>query len=202
MSKKNRNHHKQNEIKQQAEENAVQGDAIENQLTYPPEEVPIQELTIEQETAAIKAKVDEELALEDALKASIEAQEENKPVEPTTPPTPPVEEPKPLTEVEPGKGLTPEQTAVAQALVTGKVERFPDRLRKSTHSTPVKMVHAIAEAMLKQDPSTRRTDIVKFCVSQGIAFYTARTQVQVYLKATKNDREAAAKQAELGLQTA
>lgn len=170
MSKNKRNggfFHKKTE-EQQAKENAEQGDKLEQALNEEP--------TVEQ----VQAKVAEELKQEDATPV-----EESKPVE----------EPKPLTEVEPSKGLTPEQVEVAKALVPGKIERYPDRLRKSSQPTPVKLVHAIAESMLKIDPSTRRKDIVNFCVSQGIAFYTARTQVQVYLNAVKRDREQAAKQA-------
>lgn len=187
MSKKNRNnggffHNKQ--VEQQAKENAEQGDKLEQAL-----KASIEEPTVEQ----VQAKVAEELEQEDATPV-----EEPKMYGPELPPgfteAGPIES-KPLTEVEPSKGLTPEQVEVAKALVPGKIERYPDRLRKSTQPTPVKLVHAIAESMLKIDPSTRRKDIVNFCVSQGIAFYTARTQVQVYLNAVKRDREQAAKQA-------
>lgn len=93
-----------------------------------------------------------------------------------------------LTEVDPNVGLTPEQLAVAQELKpTGQEiemtkERHPDRLKKSTIQSPVKLVKSIADQMMIENPSTSRKDILAKCLEAGIALYTARTQYQIWKK--------------------
>lgn len=57
--------------------------------------------------------------------------------------------------------------------------------RKSDIERPTKTVWAIAEELRAADPEIRRKDIIAECVRRGIAFYTARTQLQSYLAAVK-----------------
>lgn len=98
-----------------------------------------------------------------------------------------------LTEVDPSKGLTPEQLQVAASLsmtidpksAEAKKERHPDRLRKSEVASPVKTVIAYVIARKAEVPTITRKQLVDELVSKGIAFYTARTQVQTALKAMK-----------------
>lgn len=93
-----------------------------------------------------------------------------------------------LTEVDPNVGLTPEQLAVAQELKpTGQEpemikERHPDRLKKSTVQSPVKLVKFIADQMMNENPATTRKEILAKCIEAGIAMYTARTQYQIWKK--------------------
>jgi len=54
---------------------------------------------------------------------------------------------------------------------------------KSTVENPVKVVWAIAEEMKKANPATTRKQLVEAALAKGVAYYTARTQVQRYLKA-------------------
>lgn len=58
-------------------------------------------------------------------------------------------------------------------------------LRVSEIESPCATVWAIAEQMEEADPNVRRKDIIQACVDQGIAYYTARTQVQHYKQAKK-----------------
>lgn len=68
-------------------------------------------------------------------------------------------------------------------------------LRTSTVALPVKRVWAIADEMRKADPSVRRKDVIARCVSEGIAYYTARTQYQAYYEQQRAEAEAAAAKA-------
>lgn len=95
-----------------------------------------------------------------------------------------------LTEVDPSKGLTPEQLAVANSLPTTiegspdtRKERHPDRLKKSSIQGPTKLVWNIANQMMNENPATTRKQILEKCQELGIAFYTARTQYQAWKKA-------------------
>lgn len=52
---------------------------------------------------------------------------------------------------------------------------------------PVKRVHEIAsqmyqQALDEQKPEPRRKDVMQACVDAGIAYYTARTQYQVWYR--------------------
>jgi len=59
------------------------------------------------------------------------------------------------------------------------------RLRKSTIESPSKRVWEIAEQMKAANPNVRRKDVIAACVEQGIAYYTARTQYQLWFKASR-----------------
>lgn len=71
--------------------------------------------------------------------------------------------------------------------------RIP-RIHKSTVENPSKLVWEIAEQMTVANPKVRRKEIIEKCVASGIAYYTARTQYQVWL-AIKRDSAAHAAQA-------
>jgi DNA-directed RNA polymerase subunit RPC12/RpoP len=56
----------------------------------------------------------------------------------------------------------------------------------STVERPTKLVWHIADEMFEANPEVRRKDVIAECVNRGIAFYTARTQYQQWLTATRN----------------
>lgn len=58
-------------------------------------------------------------------------------------------------------------------------------LRKSTIESPSKRVWEIADQMKAANPNVRRKDVIAACVEQGIAYYTARTQYQLWFKANR-----------------
>ena len=58
--------------------------------------------------------------------------------------------------------------------------------------SPVRTCHALAAAKLAETPDIRRKDMIDYLMSQGIAFYTARTQYQVFLQPHKADLAVAA----------
>lgn len=58
-----------------------------------------------------------------------------------------------------------------------------DIVRKSSVEKPTKRVWHIAESM----KGARRKDVIEACVNEGIAYYTARTQYQLWYTASKND---------------
>ncbi len=91
---------------------------------------------------------------------------------------PPKTETQPVTDPVP----VPEQTQQARA---PKTESKPDRVKTSTVPNPVKFVWALAEEMRAADPNVTRKAIVDACIAKGVAFYTAKTQVQRFLKAKK-----------------
>lgn len=59
--------------------------------------------------------------------------------------------------------------------------------RKSSIESPCFVVWDTAEKMLKKDPDARRKDIIAACVGKGVAFYTARTQFQLFKQSLAND---------------
>lgn len=159
------------------------------------------------EERELEAKAEQEAVVEHEEKPTIP---ESQPVPAEEPKAEPAPEQQPETdqpkvEEKPAEEqLSPEMrklTEEAPANLGGapttpvKIDRYPNRLKKSTASSPVKLVHSICETMLKTDPKVSRSTIQEFCIAQGIAFYTARTQVQVYFAARKRDQEAAAKAA-------
>lgn len=76
-----------------------------------------------------------------------------------------------------------------------KSERFPNRKKKSTIQSPTKTVWSIADQVMAADPAAQRKDIMKACLDAGIAFYTARTQIQQWFAAQRESRLQAAKAA-------
>ena len=69
----------------------------------------------------------------------------------------------------------------------------PDHLRKSTIESPCFIVWDTAEKMLAKDPATRRKANQEKCIAKGVAFYTARTQYQLFTQARKADAAATGK---------
>lgn len=57
-------------------------------------------------------------------------------------------------------------------------------LRKSEIESPCFVVWDTADKMI----GARRKDVIAACVAKGVAFYTARTQYQLWLTAVKNDQ--------------
>jgi len=88
-------------------------------------------------------------------------------------------------------GMSPEQVAVMQSLPQAigdgkaeeqKKERHPDRLKASELASPVATVKAMFTALHAADPTMTRKAMLDVAISKGIAFYTARTQYQVWKK--------------------
>lgn len=59
---------------------------------------------------------------------------------------------------------------------------------KSTVERPTKLVWDIAESMTKANPQVKRKEVLEECVKQGVAYYTARTQYQQWLQASRNSQ--------------
>lgn len=74
----------------------------------------------------------------------------------------------------------PSEKKVAEKVVV-KVER----LHKSTVEGPTKLVWFIAEELHAANPSIKRSQVIAECVKRGIAFFTARTQYQQWMTATR-----------------
>ena len=55
----------------------------------------------------------------------------------------------------------------------------------STVESPTRRVWAIADELHAANPDVRRKDIMAACETAGIAFFTARTQIQKWMKAKK-----------------
>lgn len=55
----------------------------------------------------------------------------------------------------------------------------------STVESPTRKVWAIADELHAENPDVRRKDIMAACEAAGIAFFTARTQIQKWMKAKK-----------------
>lgn len=77
------------------------------------------------------------------------------------------------------------------ALVNGKeakAKSTPVRAvnETSTVEKPTKRVWDIADEMVAKDPDVRRKDVIAECQARGVAFYTARTQYQLWFKARKD----------------
>lgn len=60
-----------------------------------------------------------------------------------------------------------------------------EKTHASTVEKPCKLVWDIAERMFAANPDTKRKDVLKAAEEAGVAFYTARTQYQQWLAATK-----------------
>jgi hypothetical protein len=60
------------------------------------------------------------------------------------------------------------------------------RVAKSTVASPVKVVHQLVADMVKANPNVRRKDLVEAAIKAGVAYFTARTQVQVALTVQKS----------------
>jgi predicted nucleic-acid-binding Zn-ribbon protein len=59
------------------------------------------------------------------------------------------------------------------------------REHKSTAAKPCYATWEIAEKILAKNPAAKRKEIIEACVEAGIAFYTARTQFQIWFSMNK-----------------
>lgn len=75
----------------------------------------------------------------------------------------------------PGKGTTKRSTTPSAPV---------ERLRESTVANPVKTVWKIADSMR----NAKRKDVITKCVAEGVAFYTARTQYQLWKSLAKSGK--------------
>src|SRR5882724_86576 len=82
------------------------------------------------------------------------------------------------------------QTNGGEAPATGKRDRWPERLKRSTIANPVNFVHELADAMVKRDPTVRRKDVIEAAINAGVAGYTARTQYQDWYKNRRESQRA------------
>jgi hypothetical protein len=86
--------------------------------------------------------------------------------------------------------------ATGKLPVQPKVDRYPDRKKRSEIVSPVKTMWAICDLMIAADPTARRKDMIEAGIKAGIAFYTARTQYQAWFTARRESlKNAAAAQA-------
>ena len=92
---------------------------------------------------------------------------------------------------EPEEPTGPVDAAEAGDAIAESTAKPDNIVRKSSVERPTKKVWGIAEAMFATNPDTRRKDVVAECVRQGIAFYTARTQYQVWSQLQKETKAAA-----------
>lgn len=77
---------------------------------------------------------------------------------------------------------------------SGKVDRWPDRKKKSTIANPVQFVWDLADAMKAKDPTIRRKDVIQAAIDAGVAGYTARTQYQAWYQMQRESQRQAALQ--------
>jgi|TARA_R110000744_G_scaffold207487_1_gene326161 hypothetical protein len=78
-------------------------------------------------------------------------------------------------------------TEVLRSRILAQLGSGPKRAiqNKSTASGPVALVWEICERETEANPEVRRKDLIAICEASGIAFYTARTQIQAWRKAGK-----------------
>lgn len=88
----------------------------------------------------------------------------------------------------PPKDDTPPVVEVAPVKVK---EPKPEIRRESTMKGAVLRVFQVCDAVLAANPAARRRDLMAACLAEGIAYYTARTRIQQYIQAHRNDVERA-----------
>lgn len=123
---------------------------------------------------------------------------ENPPVKqpeqvPVAPGLPPIVAPGTVpskTSGQPARVVT--QAAPRGAPVT-KLPKWAEGKTKSQIESPTKTVWHIADELTAANPSITRKSIIEECVKRGIAYYTARTQVQLWRAANLEDKKNAAK---------
>jgi hypothetical protein len=92
-----------------------------------------------------------------------------------------------------------EKVAEAQvAIVEEPVKEQTTKRGNSSVQSPVSFVwvtclNAMAAAAAAGEAPPSRKALVTTCIDAGVAYYTARTQVQAYLKASNNGAELPAK---------
>lgn len=88
-----------------------------------------------------------------------------------------------------------ELQAIADAIPEVKTAEVPNTLeanrQQSTVEKPVALVHRLTAEMLEADANTTRKQIMTAAQAAGVAYYTARTQVQIALKNVRGQRAAA-----------
>ncbi len=77
--------------------------------------------------------------------------------------------------------------------VKTKMPSWAKDKHRSEMDSPTKSVWHIADEMVKANPTVARKVIVQECVKRGIAYYTARTQVQLWKAAAIESAANAAK---------
>lgn len=100
-----------------------------------------------------------------------------------------------LAAAEPQAPAAVETTPVTAPVVSEKAKKAPkakrepkpkvERKGESTAQNPVALVHSICAEMTAANPQVARKDILAACMSKGVAFYTAATQVQRWRSAQK-----------------
>lgn len=93
-------------------------------------------------------------------------------------------EPSLDTEGEPiGEGATPEAPAEGEEQMVEVPNMVKGtRLEQSTVTKPVQVVHDYVRDAVAHNPNVKRKDLMKVLIDMGVAFYTARTQIQIALK--------------------
>jgi hypothetical protein len=86
-------------------------------------------------------------------------------------------------------GLAAREAQAPQDTPPTAAPTAPDRKGKSTVEGPTKLVWAIADEMFAANPDTKRKDVIAAAQARGIAYYTARTQYQQWLTATKASKK-------------
>jgi len=85
----------------------------------------------------------------------------------------------------PAEGVTSTMlNGIGDKLETDSAKERKTILRKSAIESPCQFVWQTCEDMkLGQTDGARRKDVLKACTEAGVAFYTARTQIQLWKKA-------------------
>jgi hypothetical protein len=180
-----------------------------NSINEPAEQEPVAPTQddVAEEEAGFQAQVDA-LApetIEETKPADLisEPAPVEQPVQVITQPEPLVADQPMVAPVTPVQDLQAMLAATAAAVaatgklpVQPKVDRYPDRKKRSEIVSPVKTMWAICDLMIAADPTARRKDMIEAGIKAGIAFYTARTQYQAWFTARRESlKNAAAAQA-------
>lgn len=107
------------------------------------------------------------------------------PVMAPTDPKPAKEAAKMVQQYEPAADKAAAAIKAPKAPAAPKAEPKPKR-HLSEVEGPTKLVWNIAEQMREQNPAVTRKEIMAACEKAGIAYYTARTQIQQWYVACRN----------------
>lgn len=97
------------------------------------------------------------------------------------------------TTVTPAPVIQTEKKVTSGVPTKTKMPTWAQGKHQSEIESPTKSVWEIADQMFAADPTIARKTIVETCVRQGIAYYTARTQVQLWRTARLESEANAAK---------
>lgn len=86
--------------------------------------------------------------------------------------------------------LTAENEALKAELAQTKTRREANVVRKSTVENPVGTVRRIVSEMVAANPNVARKEIVAACEAAGVATWTVRTQVGMFLKTARAEAAA------------